>query len=288
VCNLTIPAAHADVSLAAIAAGRHVYVEKPLAASRADAAQVLAAAEDAGVLVGGAPDTFLGSALQLCRALLDDGVIGDPVSAAAEWTSPGHESWHPDPGFFYRPGGGPLFDMGPYYLTALVSLLGPVREVAATTTKARAQRTVPTGPRAGERIDVEVPTHVSGLLRFAAGATATIVTSFDVHGGRPPRLDLHGTEGTLRCPDPNLFDLPVGVFRADDGEWSERVPSPTGDRRGLGLADLADAARTGRPARASAALAFHVLDVMESLHEAGEAGEWVRVGSTVERPAPVV
>lgn len=288
VVNLTVPAAHAEVSLAAIEAGRHVYVEKPLAASRAAAVRVLAAADARGVLVGGAPDTFLGSGLQLCRTLLDDGALGRPVSAAAEWTSAGHESWHPDPAFFYRRGGGPLFDMGPYYLTALVALLGPVADVSATTTAAQERRTVATGPQAGATLDVEVPTHVAGLLRFESGATATLITSFDVQGGRPPRLDVHGTTGTLRCSDPNQYDQPVERFDAASGKWTHHHPGATGDRRGLGLADLADAARTGRAARASGSLAFHVLDVMESLHDSGGRGHWVAVASTVERPAALV
>lgn len=287
VVNLTIPAAHAEVSLAAIESGRHVYVEKPLAASRADAERVLAAAEARGVLVGAAPDTFLGSSQQLCRTVLDGGEIGRPLSASAEWTSAGHESWHPAPAFFYQRGGGPLFDMGPYYLTALISLLGPVVEVTATTTTAYTSRTVATGPQAGQSLDVDVPTHVAGLLRFDGGATATLVMSFDVHGGRRPRLDVHGTAGTLRCADPNQFDGPVERFDAASGEWVQLTPHPTGDRRGLGLADLAEAARTGRTPRASGALAFHVLDVMESLHVSGERGQWVAVDSTVERPAVV-
>ena len=284
VCNLTVPAAHADVCLEAIAAGKHVYVEKPLAATRARACELLSAAAERGVLVGGAPDTFLGPALQLSRHLVDGGRIGRPVSAAAEWTSPGHESWHPDADFYYRHGGGPLLDMGPYYLTALVSLLGPVTSVAATATRAKPQRTLGTGPRAGERVDVEVATHVSGLLQFAGGETGTITMSFDVPGPRPPRLDVHGTDGSLHCADPNLFAGPVRLVRAD-GVDETHAGGPAD--RGIGLADLAEAAVSGRAPRASGALAFHVLDVMESLVEAADVAQWVTVQSSVERPEPL-
>ena len=289
VLNLTIPAAHAEVAQAAIAGGKHVYGEKPLAATAAEARAVLEAAERAGVRVGCAPDTVLGTGIQTARAALDAGDIGVPVAATAFMVTPGHERWHPDPEFYYRPGGGPLLDMGPYYLTALVTLLGPVKRVVGMSSTLRPTRTIGSGPRAGTEFPVEVRTHVTGVLEHANGALSTLVMSFDVWAGQLPRIEVYGSQGSLEVPDPNGFDGEVSIFRAEAKEW-EKVPELGGYRnasRGYGVSDLARALAEGVPHRANGALAFHVLDVMESLLAAAQSGESVIIGSTCERPAAV-
>lgn len=287
VLNLTIPAAHAEVALAAIAAGKHVYGEKPLAATREEAAAVLTAAERAGVRVGCAPDTVLGTGLQTARRAVDDGLIDTPVAATAFMTNPGHEIWHPDPEFYYRPGGGPLLDMGPYYVSALVHLLGPVVRVSGAASTPRAEREIGSGPRAGQRFPVEVHTHVTGVLEHAGGALSTLVMSFEVHAARLPLIEVYGTGGSLSVPDPNRFEGPVELYRA--GQWRP-LPVTAGypdAGRGTGLADLAEAISAGRPHRASGALAAHVLDVLLTLLEAAEAGRSRPVTRTGPRPDPV-
>ncbi|SEG06515.1 Predicted dehydrogenase [Actinacidiphila yanglinensis] len=288
VLNLTIPAVHAEVALAAIAAGKHVYGEKPLATSREEAAAILAAAQAAGVRVGSAPDTVLGTGTQTARKAVDDGLIGVPVAATAFMTTPGHEAWHPDPEFYYRPGGGPLLDMGPYYLSALVHLLGPVVKVTGAAATPRAEREIGSGPRAGQRFAVEVDTHVTGVLEHAGGALSTLVMSFDIHAAHLPRIEVHGTAGSLSVPDPNGFDGTVEVFTAG-GAWQPLPVSAgyPGAGRGTGLADLADALAAGRPHLASAELAAHVLDVMLTLLDSAHRGQALPVARTCERPAPV-
>jgi predicted dehydrogenase len=288
IVNLTIPKAHAEVCLAALEAGKHVYVEKPLSVTREEGQRLLAVANAKGLRLGGAPDTFLGAGLQTCRKLLDDGWIGQPVAATAFMLCRGHESWHPDPEFYYQVGGGPMFDMGPYYLTALVSLIGPVRSVAGCARVTFPQRTITSEPKRGQTINVEVPTHVVGILDFANGSMATIVTSFDVWGGQLPRIEIYGTEGTMSVPDPNTFGGPVLIRRGRSKEWSE-FPLPFGysaNSRGLGVADMAHAIRTGRPHRANEQLTYHVLDIMSGIHDAADAGRHVELESTCQRPAP--
>jgi predicted dehydrogenase len=289
VLNLTIPAAHSEVSLAAIAGGKHVYGEKPLALNNAEAAGVLAAAGKAGLRVGCAPDTVLGTGIQTARKAVDDGLIGTPVAATAFMLTPGHERWHPDPEFYYRPGGGPLLDMGPYYLTALVHLLGPVRRVVGLSSRPRDTRTIGSGPRAGTTFDVEVDTHITGVLEHHSGALTTIVMSFDVWAGRLPRIEVYGSEGSLSAPDPNGFAGDVELWRPADKEWTT-LPVSAGyadASRGYGLADMARALSAGQPHRASAEVAAHVLDVMESLLAAGQSGSSVDIKSTCDRPTLV-
>jgi predicted dehydrogenase len=289
VLNLTIPAAHAEVAHAAIAAGKHVYGEKPLAASTAEGRALLEAAEASGVRIGCAPDTVLGTGVQTARAVLDAGEIGEPVAATAFMVTPGHERWHPAPEFYYRPGGGPLLDMGPYYLTALVTLLGPVRRVVGMSSTPRATRTIGSGPRAGTEFPVEVATHVTGVLEHANGALSTVLMSFDVWAGELPRIEVYGTAGSLSVPDPNGFGGEVRLRRAGAEAW-ETVPERggyPGASRGFGVADLARALDEGRPHRADGRLGYHVLDVMESLLAAARGGDSVTVASTCERPAAV-
>ncbi len=286
VVNLTQPADHTDVSLAAIAAGKHVYSEKPLAVAKADGDAIQREARKAGVIVGSAPDTFLGAGIQACRKLIDEGRIGRPVGAMASFQNHGHEHWHPDPAFYYEVGAGPMFDMGPYYLTALISLLGPVKRVSGAHGRAFDNRLITSEPLDGTSIDVKVSTHVAGTLDFENGAIGTIVTSFDVWASEVPRLEIYGTEGTLSVPDPNTFGGPVRVQRGR-GDWEE-VPleHPEGGR-GIGVADMADALRSGRRSRVDAAMANHVLDVMHAVHNSSDAGRHVTLKTTCDRPEPV-
>jgi predicted dehydrogenase len=289
VVNLTIPKAHAEVSLAAIEAGKSVYSEKPLAINRQAGAKVLEMARAKGVRLGCAPDTFLGGGLQTCRKLIDEGWIGQPVAATAFMMSPGHERWHPDPDFFYQPGGGPMFDMGPYYLTALVSILGPVRRVTGSARVTQSERLITSQPKYGQKIEVNVPTHIAGVFDFASGVVGLIVTSFDVWSAQLPRIEIYGTEGTLNLPDPNIFGGPVKIRRAGTEEWSE-IPLMYGyseNSRGLGVADMAAAIRSGRPHRANGEMAYHVLDIMEAFHDASREGRHIELTSRCDRPLPL-
>jgi len=289
VLNLTVPAAHAQVALAALAAGKHVYGEKPLAATVAEGRAILRAGADAGLRVGCAPDTVLGPGVQTARAVLERGDIGRPHAATAFMTTPGHERWHPDPDFYYRPGGGPLLDMGPYYLTALVQLLGPVARVTGVASRPRPERTIGSGPRRGARVPVEVDTHVTGILEHTSGALTTLMISFDVWAARLPPIEVHGATGSLSVPDPNHFDGEVEVFTAASGQWQPVAPEAGFVKagRGVGLADLAAALRDGRPHRAGAEIGLHVLDVMETLLRAAEEGRSLPVATGCERPEAV-
>ncbi len=288
VVNLTVPKVHAAVTLAAIAAGKHVYTEKPLAITRADGLQILQTAAEQGVRVGCAPDTFLGGGQQTCRKLIDDGWIGEPVAAVAFMASHGPESWHPNPDFFYQTGGGPLLDMAPYYLTSLINLLGPVKRVAGSARISFPERIATSREHYGRRLPVEVSTHVTALLDFAAGPVATLITSFDIWHANLPRIEIYGSQGSLSVPDPNIFGGAVQVRRAGAAGWSD-VPLlfDAGVGRGIGVADLAYAITTGRPQRASGELALHVLDIMAAVEESSAEGRHVLLESAYTRPDPL-
>jgi predicted dehydrogenase len=289
VVNLTIPKAHAQVALAALKAGKHVYNEKPLAVSREDGKAMLDLAASKGLRVGGAPDTFLGGGHQTCRKLVDEGWIGKPVAGTAFMTCHGHESWHPDPEFYYKVGGGPLFDMGPYYLTALVNLLGPVKRATGSARVTFPERLITSEPKQGQKIQVDVPTHVAGVLEFESGAIVTLLTSFDVWHAELPCIEIYGTEGSMSVPDPNGFGGSPKVRRAGAEGWSEIPLSHVyaENSRGLGVADMASALAAGRPQRASGELTYHVLDVMHAIHDASREGKHAVLGSRCDRPAPL-
>jgi predicted dehydrogenase len=285
VINLTIPQAHHEINARSLRAGKHAYCEKPLALNVEDGRRTLELATQVNRRVGCAPDTFLGGGLQTARHLIDAGAIGRPVAAMGFMLCRGHESWHPSPEFYYQPGGGPLFDMGPYYLTALVALLGPIRRVSGAAQRTFAERTITSQPLAGWVIPVDVPTHYSGTFEFAEGVTASLTTSFDVWPYPMPRLVVFGTEGTMEVPDPNTFQGPVRL-RSKDGKTYDEVPLTHDDRRarGTGVADLAHALRSGRPHRASGELAQHVLEAMAALDKAAREGAYVTLVSSPARP----
>ena len=287
VMNLTIPKAHASVGLAALEAGKSVHNEKPLTITREDGRRLLDLAKAKGLRVGCAPDTFMGGGIQTCRKLIDDGEIGEPIGATAFMMCHGHEHWHPDPEFYYKPGGGPMFDMGPYYLTALINLMGPVKRVTGSTRITFPKRVIGSEPKRGQVITVDVPTHVAGIMDFASGAVGTIITSFDVWAAELPRIEIYGSEGSLSVPDPNGFGGPVRIRKPGAKEWNE-VPLSHGyaeNSRGIGVADMAYALRSGRPHRASGDLAYHVLDIMHAFHDASREGKHIELESHCERPA---
>lgn len=289
ILNLTVPKAHVAVGLRAIEAGKHVYSEKPLGITFREGRRLVEEASRRGLRVGSAPDTFLGGSHQTARQLVDEGVIGKPVGGTAFFMCPGHERWHPNPGFYYELGGGPMLDMGPYYITDLVNLFGPVAQVAAFATMPRRTRTITSEARKGEIIPVHVPTHSAGLLAFANGAVVHIGMSFDVAGHKHLPLEIYGTEGTLVVPDPNYFGgqiqhLPKG------GTWTDvetAMPYADANYRSIGLADMAHALRAGRPHRASGELALHVLEVMEAVERASDAGKTIDIETTIARPEPI-
>ena len=286
VINLTIPKAHAEVCLAALNAGKSVYVEKPLAITREDGKKILETAKEKGLLVGGAPDTFLGGGLQTCRKLIDDGWIGQPVAATAFMVCHGHESWHPDPEFYYKVGGGPMFDMGPYYLTALISLMGPVRRVTGSARITFPERLITSEPKHGTKITVDVPTHVAGIMDFDSGAVGTILTSFDVWDSQLPRIEIYGSKGSMIVPDPNTFGGPVFIKRAGDKEWAQ-MPLSHGyaeNSRGIGVSDMARALREGGKHRANGDMMYHVLEIMHGFHDASNEGRHIELESTCQQP----
>ncbi|GAA3937928.1 Gfo/Idh/MocA family oxidoreductase [Microbacterium soli] len=280
VLNLTIPAAHAEIALAALDHGRNVFGEKPLAPTLPVAREIIAASS-ASAWAGCAPDTVLGTGIQTARAAVDAGEIGRPVSAVATWVSPGHEAWHPNPDFYYREGGGPLLDMGPYYLTSLFHLLGPVTRVSGASARPRSVRTIASGPRAGEEIPVEVDTHVTGVLEHVGGAISTVTFSFDAAHTDAAPIEVHGETGTLSVPDPNHFTGEVRLRRPGDEEWRP-VPTSAGYEnggRGIGLLDFVSGG-----SRSDASIALHVLEIMTSLLESARTGRRIELTTTAERP----
>ncbi|MDR1617951.1 MAG: Gfo/Idh/MocA family oxidoreductase [Treponema sp.] len=280
---LTPPAAHFDVAGAVLGAGKHVYNEKPLCVDLAGAKTLLETARKNNLRIGCAPDTFLGAGLRTAHKLIDGGWIGRPVAGTAFLMNHGPEHWHPAPEFFYAKGGGPLFDMGPYYLTALVSLLGPVLGVTGNTAASFEKRLITGGPKRGGVAGVETPTHISALLDFKNGTRVTMIMSFDVWSHSLPHIELYGSEGTMRIGDPNFFTSPVCVKRHRAEEW-QNIPlfdpddprcfswMSTDNWRGIGVADMAAAIEEGRPHSASGDLAIHVLEIMVRILESGESG----------------
>ncbi len=291
VLNLTVPKAHAPVALRILEAGKHTYHEKPFGLTREEGRQILDAAGSRGLRVGCAPDTVLGAGIQTARRVVDEGRIGQPVAFTAFMMGRGPEGWHPNPEFYYEPGGGPMLDMGPYYLTALLNLLGPVKRISGMASIAIPVRTIGSEPKRGKQIHVETPDHVTGLLEFESGCVGTIITSFATrfpqHDPKLP-ITLHGTDGTLRVPDPNHFDGEVQLRREGEEEWTVVPPtSPTGYGRSVGLADMAEALRSGRPHRCSAEQAFTVLDLMQGFLESSETGQTYSPVTRYDRPAPM-
>jgi predicted dehydrogenase len=298
VINLTVPAVHAQVSLSAIEHGKHVWTEKPLAITHEDGIKVLEAAKAKGVRVGGAPDTFLGAMLQTARKAIDDGQIGQPLAATAFMLCNGQTSWHPDPEFFYQPGGGPMLDMGPYYITALLNLLGPIKRVNAMASILIAKRTITAVqkdgapyPKTGQSFDVNTPDHISGNIEFASGAIATIITSFSTEHptyNKKLPITIYGSKGALQVGDPNRFDDDVLIRHTEDSDW-QKIPSQhtAGYGRAVGAADMAKAIATNRPHRGSAELIYNTLDAMLGFLDAAKSDHSHQLTTPFERPAPL-
>ena len=292
VLNLTVPKAHAAIALRALEAGKHTYAEKPFGVDRAEGQKVLTLARQKKLKVGCAPDTFMGAGIQTARKLVDEGAIGRPVAFTAYMMGRGHEHWHPSPEFYYEAGGGPMFDMGPYYLTALLNVLGPVKRLMGMASIGFPERTITSQPKFGKKMKVETPDHICGMLEFENGCVGSIITSFATwnasYDGKQP-ITIYGTEGTLRVPDPNGFDGPVSLIKNRDGAQWEEIPHQfvKGYGRSVGLADMACAIRAGRPHRASGQQAFAVLDLMQGLLESSASGRAYRPKGRYARPAPM-
>lgn len=289
ILNLTTPQSHVEINLKALKAGKHVHCEKPFALNREGGKKVLELAAKKGLMVGCAPDTFLGGGLQTARKAIDDGWIGKPLSGTAFMMCGGHESWHPNAGFYYLAGGGPMLDMGPYYLTALVHLLGPVKSVCAYTKMNFTERIATCEALYGQILPVEVPTHYSGIMEFANGALINIVMSFDVQAHSHNNIEIYGSEGSVKVPDPNGFGGDVVVKRKGNKEW-EKLPYShiyTDNMRSIGVADMAHAIKNKRANRTSGSLAYHVLDVMLAFEDASKAGKKIKIESTCDQPTPL-
>ena len=287
IVNLTIPAAHAEVTAAAIAAGKHVWSEKPLTLDVAAGRALLSQADAAGVRVGCAPDTVLGAGLQTARRLIDSGAIGTPLTALTLLQGPGPQSWHPDPEFLFAPGAGPLFDLGPYYLSVLATLFGPARRVAATGRRPSESRVIGSGPRAGATFDVAVPTYVAALAEYVAGQAASLLFSWDSPLSRAGFVEITGTEATLAVPDPNRFDGDVRVRRAGDEDWTVIPAEGAAAGRGSGVVDMVRAIRAGEPHRASGEMALHVLEMMTAIERSAVSAAFEPVESRFAAPAPL-
>lgn len=289
VINLTPPGIHAEICLKALEHGKHVYTEKPLAVALEDGEEILETAAKKGLVVGAAPDTFLGAGVQTCQSLIEQGEIGELVAATAFMMKSGPEQWHPNPDFFYQLGGGPLFDMGPYYLTTLIQLLGPIQSVAASAKISFPERTIQSGEKQGETITVNTPTHLSGTLDFEKGPIATMITSFDVWATSTPFIEIYGSEGTISVPDPNTFGGSILMKKKNQKEWQE-VPLLSGyqyNSRGIGVFDMVSAILEGTPHRASGELAFHVLETMHAFQQSSLLGRHIEVESTCKQ-APLL
>lgn len=299
VINLTIPDAHFGISKAALGAGKHVYSEKPLTLGLADGLVLRDLAAQKGLRVGCAPDTFLGGAHQQARALIDEGRIGEITAGGAAVMNHGMEHWHPNPDFFFLPGGGPMFDLGPYYIANLINLIGPVRRVAALTSAASAERTITSEPRRGQTVPVKTPTNIHALLEFANGATVNLSTSWDVWAHKRVNMELYGTEGSLFVPDPNFFGGTVTLAGRDGvaaavAPWDHpfgrtNFTTQSGEAlanyRASGLADMAAAIREGRDQRCSLERTLHGVEVMAAVLQSGETGSFVTLTTTCTRPA---
>jgi predicted dehydrogenase len=288
VLNLTVPKTHAEVSIAALNAGKHVYTEKPLAITLGDGKRIMEVAKEKGLLVGCAPDTVLGGGIQTCRKLIDDGAIGTPVGAQAFMGSAGPDKWHPNPFFFFEEGGGPMLDMGPYYLTTLVTLLGPIERIAGAARISFTERSPGHPKLKDQKIQVTTPTYISGVLEFAAGVIATVTMTFDIWEHHVPRIEIYGSQGTITVPDPNNFGGSVLLWQAETKEWREvELTHDSEVQRGLGLADMAYAIANQRPVRASGELALHILEAMLAFQTSAETGGHITLRSRLEQPAAI-
>jgi len=274
VINLTPPSAHVKVSTMILEAGKHLYSEKPIALTSEEGQKLIQLAEWKRLKIGCAPDTFLGAACQTAKKIIESGKIGEPTSFIASMTCPGHERWHPNPEFYYKKGGGPLFDMGPYYLSALVELLGNITHVCAVAKKGSEKRIIKTGPRAGTSINVEVATHVQTLLTCNQKIFGTMLMSFDVWNTHLPHIEIYGTHGTLKLPDPNFFGGPLELYVSGREEWE--VVDPVGiyqdNNRGVGIADMCKGIKNETSYKADAHRALHIVRVMESILESSKSG----------------
>ncbi len=286
IINLSTPKDHFEICRRSLEAGKHTYVEKPLSLKVEQGLELVKLAKEKNLLLGCAPDTFLGAGLQTCRKAIDDGLIGDVTGAAAFMVCHGHESWHPDPEFYYDFGGGPMLDMGPYYMTALVSLIGPAKTVAGMNSITFKQRTITSEKKFGKVIDVKVPTHVAGTVEFKNGAIATVITSFDVWGSTLPRIEIYGSRGTLLVPDPNTFggDVKIQTYFQDGFRELPLTHIYSENSRGLGVADMADAICRGRKNIASGELAAHVLEIMQAFQESSEKRSFIDLKTECSRP----
>ncbi|MBO0801905.1 MAG: Gfo/Idh/MocA family oxidoreductase [Nocardiopsaceae bacterium] len=287
VVNLTIPSAHVEVAAQAIDAGKHVWNEKPLALDVEAGRNLLITAREKNVRVGCAPDTVLGAGIQSARRLIDSGAIGTPVSALTLLQGPGPESWHPDPEFLFATGAGPLFDLGPYYLSTLAGIFGPARSVAATARRARDTRVIGSGPRKGTRFSVGVPTYVSALAEYEGGQAATLLFSWDSPLSRQGFIEVTGTEATLALPDPNFFGGDLRIRKLGDDDWSVIGSDGAAAGRGTGVVDMVRAIRRGEPHRASAELALHVLEMMASIERSATTARFEPVTTRFDTPAPL-
>lgn len=309
VLNLTIPAAHYDVNMQILNAGKHLYCEKPLTLKFEDAVKVVETAKEKGLMAVSAPDTFLGAGAQTCRVLMEEGKIGEPIGFTANMTCPGHELWHPAPGFYYKKGGGPMFDMGPYYITTLVALLGPIRKISCFAIKGRPVRNV-----LGMQQESEVPTHYTAIVEFVCGAAGNVNMSFDVWNSELPCMEIYGSEGSISVPDPNMFG---GQVKFCDGKKLEGIvgavtephpakiiammtnqksciteqeplfasdPDPRGNMRGLGVSDMAQALLDGRKSRLSSEISLHVVEALNAFETAAETNTVYEMKTTCQKP----